>query len=172
VWQIFVLGPLEVQRLGRPVPVPDGKASELLVRLALEPGAPVSAERLLDDLWGGAVGARRNTLQSKVSRLRRALGNPDVIASRLGGYALAVESSDVDALIALANTVTASRFLDAGDDRGAVDLCTSTLKMYREEVLQAAGDGDWVARHRARLEEARAKLMHPQAPTSSRSWLP
>ena len=52
--------------------------------------------------------------------------------------------------------------LDAGDDRGAADLCASTLKLYRGDVLQAAGDGDWVNPHRARLEEARMKLVETQ----------
>jgi predicted ATPase/DNA-binding SARP family transcriptional activator len=162
VWQFFVLGPLEVKRRGQLVPVPDGKASELLVRLALEPGVPVSADRLLDDLWAGAVGARRNTLQSKISRLRRALGDSGVIASRNGGYCLAAQPCEVDALTVMANTVTASRLLDAGDDRGAADLCTSTLKLYRGDVLQAAGDGAWVDRHRAQFEGARATLLEIQ----------
>ncbi len=74
VLTVAVLGPLEVSRDGRRVPVPSGKASELVVRLALEAGAPVPADRLVDDLWGAGGGsARRNTLQSKVAMLRRAL---------------------------------------------------------------------------------------------------
>ena len=72
-----MLGPLEVSRDGEPVPVPGGKTAELLVRLALEAGVAVRADRLIDDLWAdAAVDTRRNTLQSKVARLRRALGDP------------------------------------------------------------------------------------------------
>ena len=37
-----------------------------------------------------------------------------------------------------------------------------TLTLYRGEVLPAAGDGDWVDPHRARLEEARTKLLEIQ----------
>ena len=48
------------------------------------------ADRLLDDLWAGAA-TRRNTLQAKVARLRRALGDPAAIAGGDGGYRLAVE---------------------------------------------------------------------------------
>ena len=84
-WAAPVLGPVEVRRDGRLVPVPGGKTSELLVRLALEAGLFVGADRLVDDLWAGAA-TRRNTLQSKVARLRRALGDPLVIASGDGGY--------------------------------------------------------------------------------------
>ena len=52
--------------------------------------------------------------------------------------------------------------LDSGDDRGAADLCASTLLLYRGDVLQAAGDGEWVHPHRARLEEARMLLLETQ----------
>ena len=72
---VGVLGPLEVRRDGYPVAVPSGRTTEVLVRLALEAGRVVGAERLIEDLWGAAAGGTgRNTLQSKVSQLRRALG--------------------------------------------------------------------------------------------------
>jgi hypothetical protein len=119
VFQISVLGPVEVRRDGRLVPVPGGKTSELLVRLALEAGVLVRADRLVEDLWAAdAVNTRPNTLQSKVAKLRRAFGEAPVIAGGDGGYRLAVEPAAVDALAVLRDTVTASERLDAGDDRG------------------------------------------------------
>ena len=130
------------------------------MRLSLEAGQLVRADRLVDDLWAPrGETTRRNTLQSKVAMLRRALGDPSVITSRDGGYALAVEPFEVDALAVMGKAAAASRLLDVGDDRGAADLCAATLELYRGEVLQAAGDGDWVHPHRARLEEARLKLV-------------
>jgi predicted ATPase/DNA-binding SARP family transcriptional activator len=160
---VAVLGALEVTRDGQRVPIPGGKTSELLVRLALEAGQLVRADRIVEDLWvDGGVGTRRNTLQSKIAMLRRALGDPQAITSRSGGYALAIEFSNVDALAALGSTTTASGLLDAGDDRSAADLCASTLALYRGDVLQAAGDGDWVTPHRTRLEEARSRLLEIQ----------
>lgn len=160
---VAVLGALEVTRDGQRVPVPVGKTSELVVRLALEPGELVRADRLVDDLWvADGAGARRNTLQSKIAMLRRALGDPGAITSRDGGYSLAVDSSNVDAFAVFGSTATASRLFDAGDDRGAADLCASTLRLFRGDVLQAAGDGDWVTPHRTRLEEARMKLLEIQ----------
>ena len=107
------------------------------MRLALEAGVLVRADRLVDDLWAGVVGTRRNTLQSKVALLRRALGDPPVIVSGDGGYTLAVEPSEVDALAVLGHAVTAARLLDAGDDRGAADLCASTLQLFHGDA--AAG---------------------------------
>ena len=57
MFQISVLGPVEVRRDGQLLSVPGGKTSELLVRLALEAGVVVQADRLLDDLWAGAATA-------------------------------------------------------------------------------------------------------------------
>ena len=112
-----VLGALEVTRDGRHVAVPAGKTSELVVRLALEAGELIRADRLVEDLWAAdGVSARRNTLQSKIAMLRRALGDPPVVSSRDGGYALDVEPSDVDALAALSAATTASGLFEAGDD--------------------------------------------------------
>jgi predicted ATPase/DNA-binding SARP family transcriptional activator len=159
VLEISVLGPVEVSRDGHPVPVPGGKTSEVLVRLALDAGMPVRADRLADDVWDGAV-TNRNTLQSKVARLRRALGDPSAITSGEGSYRLAVEPHEVDALRVLRDTAAAAQRLDAADHRGAAELSTAALERYRGEVLPAAGD--WAAPHRARLEEARVKLMETQ----------
>jgi predicted ATPase/DNA-binding SARP family transcriptional activator len=163
VLQISVLGPLEVRRDGGLVTVPGGKTSELLVRLALEAGVSVRTDRLVEDVWADdAVNTRRNTLQSKIAKLRRAFGDPRVIASGEGGYMLAVEPSEVDALVVLRDTVTAARLLEGGDDRGAAALSASALALYGGDVLQAAGDGDWAIPHRARLAESRAKLIETQ----------
>jgi predicted ATPase/DNA-binding SARP family transcriptional activator len=159
VLQIAVLGPVEVRRDGRLVPVPGGKTSELLVRLALEAGLFVRADRLVDDLWAGAV-TNRNTLQSKVARLRRALADPSAIASGDGGYKLAVEPDEVDAFRVLRDAATAAQRLDAADGRGAAELSAAALELYRGDLLPSTGD--WAAPHRARLEEARVKLIETQ----------
>ena len=154
--QIAVLGPVEVRRDGRLVPVPGGKTAELLVRLALEPGLVVRADRLVDELWAGAP-TNRNTLQAKVARLRRALADPSAIAGGDGGYRLAVEPDAVDALRVLRDVATAAQRLDAADARGAAELSAAALELYRGDVLPSTGD--WAAPHRARLEDAREKLV-------------
>ena len=131
-----MLGPVEVRRDGRLVPVPGGKTSELLVRLALEAGR-VRARRPARRRPVGAAPSttRRNTLQSKVARLRRALGDPSAIASGDGGYKLAVEPAAVDALAVLRDAAAAAQLLDAGDDRGAAELSAPALELYRGDVL-------------------------------------
>jgi predicted ATPase/DNA-binding SARP family transcriptional activator len=163
VLTVAVLGALEVTRDGQRVTIPAGKTSELVVRLALEPGELVRAERIVDDLWaadGAAV--RPNTLQSKIAMLRRALGDRHAITSRDGGYSLAVDPVNVDALAVTDSAATAAHLLDAGDDEGAAGLSATSLSLFRGDLLQAAGDGAWVTPHRARLEEARMTLLEIQ----------
>ncbi len=154
-----MLGPVEVLRDDRLVPIPAGKTSELLVRLALDVGVRVRSDRLIEDLWeAGAAGVGRNTLESKVSQLRRALGDRAAVAGGDGGYRLAGNPTQVDAIAVMRQAADASHLLDVGDDRGAAALSASTLAMYRgDEVLPGAGD--WAAPYRTRLDAARLTLV-------------
>src|SRR3954470_466619 len=102
-------------RDGDAVAVPGGKTAELLVYLALHAGTTVNADRLLDDLWAGAP-TRRNTLQAKVARLRRARGGGVERAD--GGDRLPVPRGAVDALRVLdgAAPAPAGHLLAVGGD--------------------------------------------------------
>jgi DNA-binding SARP family transcriptional activator len=74
---VSVLGLVELNRDGERVSVRAGKTTEVLIRLALEAGVMVRTDRLIEDLWADeAVGTARNTLQTKVSRLRRPWATP------------------------------------------------------------------------------------------------
>ncbi|MFN8112782.1 MAG: BTAD domain-containing putative transcriptional regulator [Solirubrobacterales bacterium] len=158
--RISVLGPVEVSRDGEPLAIPGGKTTELLVRLAVEAGLYVRTERLVEDLWAeGAAGTSRNTLQSKVSRLRRAFGDPGAIVAGEGCYRLAVDPACVDSLAVLGDAAAAARILEEGDHRAAAERSEAALGMFRGELLQSAGDGEWVTQHRGRLEEAQLKLI-------------
>ena len=93
-----VLGPVEARADGRPLQVAGSRQRALLALLLLRRGAPVSRERIVDDLWGeqdpkGSV----NTVQVAVSRLRRALG-PDAerLVTTPQGYRLHVEPGELD----------------------------------------------------------------------------
>ncbi len=157
---IAVLGPVEVRREGQLISVPAGKTSELLVRLALDAGSPVRTDRLVEDLWGDdSVRTSRNTVQSKVAKLRRALGDPPVVVGGDGGYTLIVDPIDVDAVAVLARATEATVLLGDGDHPGAAELCATTLQMFRGDLLVSAGDGEWTIPHRARLDAARMQLI-------------
>lgn len=81
-----MLDAVAVHREGVRVALGAGKATELLVRLALDAGVMVRTDRLIEDLWAEeARGTARNTLQARVSRLRRALGTPTWSRGRATG---------------------------------------------------------------------------------------
>ena len=71
-----------------PVPVRGAKQRTVLALLALHRGKPVSADRLIDALWGdGQVANPVNALQAQIGQLRRTLGATAILTSD-AGYAL------------------------------------------------------------------------------------
>lgn len=101
--RFLVLGPLEVAGPSGPRAVPGERQRALLAALLAARGATVTADSLVELLWGDAPPAKPSAaLHSQVSRLRRALG--DVLdgtcdlVTRPPGYALTVRADDVDAL--------------------------------------------------------------------------
>jgi predicted ATPase/DNA-binding SARP family transcriptional activator/tetratricopeptide (TPR) repeat protein len=160
---ISVLGPVELRRLGERIPVPAGKPTEVLIRLALDAGVMVRTDRLIADLWGAVADTTaRNTLQTKVSRLRRALGGAAVVSGGRSGYTLEVEPAAVDAIEVLRLAEATKDLLNAGAAESALETCTRALAMFRGEALCDAGEGDWLVPHRVRLEEARLGLGEDQ----------
>ncbi len=91
--RISLLGPVQVTRESVPVELGATRLKTLLALLCIRRGRPVTAERLIDELWeeDPPAGAK-STLQSYVSNLRRELG-ADVILTSSGGYGL---GSNVD----------------------------------------------------------------------------
>jgi DNA-binding response OmpR family regulator len=64
------------------------KQRALLALLALNRGNPVSADRLIDQLWGdGQTAKPANALQAQIVQLRRTLGASAIVTSE-SGYAL------------------------------------------------------------------------------------
>jgi DNA-binding SARP family transcriptional activator len=70
-----ILGPREVRDGSRPLALGGERQRAVLAILLLHRNEVVSADRLIDELWGEAppAGARR-TLRAYVSKLRRAMG--------------------------------------------------------------------------------------------------
>src|SRR5579859_6690228 len=93
--QVRLFGELEAAPAGVPVPVRGVKQRALL---ALRPGQPVSADRLIDVLWGdGRAAHPANALQAQIGQLRRTFG-PAAILTTEAGYALAIGPDDVDVI--------------------------------------------------------------------------
>src|SRR5687768_879584 len=100
-----ILGPTEALDGGQRLPLPSGRGRALLALLALHAGEPISADRLIDELWGeDPPPTARTVVQNLVSRLRRVI-EPDKARVRravrletvAGGYRLAVDPEAVDA---------------------------------------------------------------------------
>lgn len=151
-----VLGPLRVQRDGRELPIEGHRIRTLLVRLVVAGSRPVSAERLIDDLWSGdpPPGAR-STLPSHVSRLRRLLG-PERLPHTDAGYLLALASGDqLDVAGFESDYLQARRAAGAGDPALAVAAFDRALSRWRGPALADAHDSTWAQGEIARLEELR-----------------
>ena len=93
--EVRLLGPIEAERGGTPVPLGGQKPRTLLAVLALEPGRVVSADRLIEALWpGDPPETAGHAVQVYVSQLRKALG--PAIATRAPGYELEVDPERID----------------------------------------------------------------------------
>jgi DNA-binding SARP family transcriptional activator len=97
-----ILGPLTVADRGAPFPVTPRKPRIVLAVLLCRPNTTVSADRLIDALWGEQVSpTASNTLHVHVHRLRQALGpaGRDRVEFRAPGYLVAVCPGELDAQV-------------------------------------------------------------------------
>ena len=93
-----ILGPLEVLDFDRVVTVGGARQRALLAVLLLHANETLSGDRLADELWGDRPPATAaKTVQVYISRLRRALGDGGMIATREHGYELQVDPECLDA---------------------------------------------------------------------------
>ena len=136
--QVAILGPLEVSDDGgAPVVISGARLRDLVVRLALAGGRPVSTSELGDAVWGDEPPADlANALQTLVSRARRALGGAQAVEQSAAGYRLAIRPDDVDAF-------RFQRLLAEGRVEEAMGL-------WRGPALADAGE--FAAGHAQRLE--------------------
>ena len=90
-----ILGPLEVLA-GAPIAISGRNQRSLLTLLLLRVNETVSAERLINEMWGEQPPkSAAASLQNTVSQLRKLLG-PGVLVTRAPGYLLALESDQLD----------------------------------------------------------------------------
>src|SRR5258708_13011924 len=86
-----ILGPLEVVEDDRPVRLDRRRLRALLAYLLLHANRPVSADQLIDEVWGPEPPkTAAASLQNYISRLRRAIGTA-LIVSQAPGYLLRVD---------------------------------------------------------------------------------
>ncbi len=151
--RVRLFGELEAVAAGVPVPVRGAKQRALLALLALRPGQPVSADRLIDVLWGDGQAANpANALQAQIGQLRRTLG-PAAILTTEAGYALDAGPEDVDVVRFEQLVAQGRRLAEAGQAADASAALGEALGLRRGEPLADFTYAGFFDAERARLDE-------------------
>ena len=159
--QVRLLGHLEVEVSGDRVQFEGVKQRRLFAVLALRAPKAVSADELVEALWGDEPPAGAGqALQKQVSRLRRRLGDGgSLVLHRPPGYALDIDPERVDSR-RFEELLRRAR-LDLGRDdpqRAAADLQTA-LALWRGEALADYRFDDFAQGEIAHLEELRVEAI-------------
>ncbi len=151
-----VLGDVEVHAAGQRVGAGHARQRSVLAVLLLDLGRVVSAEQLIDRVWGeNPPGSVRNVLYGYVAKLKAAIaqaGDPEVVlARRPGGYLLDADPERVDLYRFRRLAAEAAA---AGDDRQAAALLRDALGLWHGPAL-AGLDSPWLNGMRETLDRQR-----------------
>jgi DNA-binding SARP family transcriptional activator len=149
---VSILGPLEAWRDRRSLPLGPPARRVVLSLLAMDPGALVRRDTMIDALWGDtpprtAVGL----LQSHISRLRQVLRRPgqpaggDALIDLVGAaYRLRLSSDELDLLAFRGLAERGAEAMAAGDAVLAYELYDQAVRLWRSDPLS---DLDPIAGH-------------------------
>jgi DNA-binding SARP family transcriptional activator/streptogramin lyase len=155
-----LLGPLEVIDGARSIVIGSGKRRSLLALLLLHGNEVLSADRLIDELWGEQPPpTAAKGLQVYVSQLRKELQNgadrDGVLVTRANGYVLVLGPDDVD-------VHRFERLVDAGESAlaaGELDRAAQRLRqglaLWRGPALADFTYEPFAQQEIARLDELR-----------------
>ena len=150
-----LLGPLAVVRHDRSLPLGAPKQRSLLAVLLLHANDVVSTERLIDELWGASPPATvAKSIQVYVSRLRKLLGDGRLL-TRAPGYALRVDTSELD--VARFERLVAEA--DAADPAATAKTLREALALWRGPPLADLAFEPFAQAEIARLEELRLAVL-------------
>ena len=153
------MGPLQVRQGGAPVPIPGAKPRAILTMLGLHSSSVVSADSLLELLWGDdPPRTAAKALQTHISSLRRTLGDGFVLTEG-AGWRLA--EADVDALRYKAAARLGRDAAAAGDTSQAVARFEEALTLWRG--IPELPDGQRGSSEKTRWIEAHAALVEDRA---------
>ena len=153
--EIGILGPLEVTEAGQVVTVGGSKRRALLTLLAINAGNVVTADVLVDELWGDEQPREvANALQTQVSQLRKLLP-PGTVVARPPGYVLDVDPETVDAVRFERMVLAGRKALADGDMERASATMRDALALWRGPALVDSLDLGVARGEATRLEELR-----------------
>jgi len=151
-----VLGPVEVLAAGRGLPGLAPRHRAVLGYLLLHAGTVVSPERLIGAVWGDeppdTARAQVHAAVAAVRRILRPAGAGGALASRAGGYVIALEPGQLDLAEFTSQVAAAAEEAGAGNAPGAAHRIRAALDLWRGEPLAGVTAG-YVAATRARLAE-------------------
>jgi predicted ATPase/DNA-binding SARP family transcriptional activator len=151
--QVRLFGELEAVTAAGQVPVRGAKQRALLALLALERGQPVSADRLIDVLWGDGQAAHpANALQAQIGQLRRTLGAAAIVTSE-AGYSLDAGPDEVDIVVFERLVASGQRLAADGEAAVASTALGDALRLRRGEPLAEFAYAGFADAERARLDE-------------------
>jgi WD40 repeat protein/DNA-binding SARP family transcriptional activator len=153
--QIRVLGHLEASVDDRPVALGGAKLRAVLAMLGLEANRAVSADRLIEGLWGEEPPrSAAKMVQNYVWRLRRALADDGgaEILTRGRGYELRIDPELVDVVRLERLLAEAGRAAAAGQPP---DAAREALALFRGAPLSDLADEPFAAAEIRRLDELR-----------------
>jgi DNA-binding SARP family transcriptional activator/tetratricopeptide (TPR) repeat protein len=161
-----VLGSLEVQAGQGWTGIGAPKWRSLLAALLLSHGQPVSADRLIAELWGDdPPESAPNLLSVYVLRLRRMLGDAEgrILTTRSPGYQIPLDADDLDARSFEELVGQGRQVLGAGDPRRAAAVLTEALNLWRGSALADVPPSALVTAEAGRLEELRLTALELRA---------
>ncbi len=152
-----ILGPVEVWAAGQRHELGSPKEACVLAVLLLTPGRPVSAETLVDHVWGTAPPAKvRGSVWSYIARLRRTLavdGGASLV-SRSGLYVLEIDADLVDLHRFRRLRNQARALAESGELEHAAQILRDAEGLWHGEAF-AGLPGDWARHTRSALEQER-----------------
>jgi len=156
-----ILGPLEVDEGGRAIPIVGDRQRALLAILLINANEPVSADELIDELWGEhAPASPRKGLQVQVSRLRKALAESSVrLVTQPNGYLLRVEPGELDLDRCERLAGQGRQALDAEGPGRAAERLREALALWRGPALGEFAFESFAQPEIGRLEELRLGLL-------------
>ena len=150
-----ILGPVEAVTDGTVIDLGAPQLRALLARLLLTPNRVVPTDDLLDALWEHDDEASVRNLRVYVSRLRKALPDPDVVVTRAPGYVLQATPDQIDAARFERLVADGRRLLAEHAPSDAADVLRAALELWRGPALADQRDRAFARPDAVRLDNAR-----------------
>src|SRR5580704_2609423 len=156
--EFCLLGPLQVRCGGEPVRIPSGKQRAVLAALLLQPNRVVTADELVDVMWGTTPPpTARAALHNCVKRLRDSLGLAlrARISTEPSGYMITLRDGELDVARFEAKLREARAAAKAASWDAAAGQARAALALWRGQPLADLASEVLAVREAGRLTELR-----------------